>query len=73
MTAPPASSTSSCVLPLGTVSVIFAGIGRRSPKMTGRISPVRAGKLHFRLASIGAVEQFFPMYVLGPALRGDVR
>ncbi|MCJ2025801.1 MULTISPECIES: cytochrome c oxidase subunit I [unclassified Methylobacterium] len=55
------------VLSLGAVFVIFAGVYYWFPKMTGRIIPEWAGKLHFWLAFIGANILFFPMHFLGLA------
>ncbi|MCJ2063915.1 cytochrome c oxidase subunit I [Methylobacterium sp. J-088] len=55
------------VLSLGAVFVIFAGVYYWFPKMTGRIIPEWAGKLHFWLAFIGANVLFFPMHFLGLA------
>ncbi|MCJ2015452.1 cytochrome c oxidase subunit I [Methylobacterium sp. J-076] len=55
------------VLSLGAVFIIFAGIYYWFPKMTGRIIPEWAGKLHFWLAFIGANVLFFPMHFLGLA------
>ncbi len=55
------------VLSLGAVFIIFAGIYYWFPKMTGRIIPEWAGKLHFWLAFIGANILFFPMHFLGLA------
>ncbi|WP_204268990.1 cbb3-type cytochrome c oxidase subunit I, partial [Klebsiella aerogenes] len=50
------------VLSLGAVFIIFAGVYYWFPKMTGRIIPEWAGKLHFWLAFIGANVLFFPMH-----------
>ncbi|MBE7243576.1 MAG: cbb3-type cytochrome c oxidase subunit I, partial [Actinomycetospora chiangmaiensis] len=47
--------------------IIFAGVYYWFPKMTGRIIPEWAGKLHFWLAFIGANVLFFPMHFLGLA------
>ncbi|MEL6063073.1 MULTISPECIES: cytochrome c oxidase subunit I [unclassified Methylobacterium] len=55
------------VLSLGAVFIIFAGVYYWFPKMTGRIIPEWAGKLHFWLAFIGANILFFPMHFLGLA------
>ena len=55
------------VLSLGAVFIIFAGVYYWFPKMTGRIIPEWAGKLHFWLAFIGANVLFFPMHFLGLA------
>ena len=55
------------VLSLGAVFIIFAGVYYWFPKMSGRIIPEWAGKLHFWLAFIGANVLFFPMHFLGLA------
>jgi cytochrome c oxidase subunit 1 len=55
------------VLSLGAVFMIFGGVYYWFPKMTGRVIPEWAGKLHFWLAFIGANVLFFPMHFLGLA------
>ncbi|MEE3360811.1 MAG: cytochrome c oxidase subunit I [Pseudomonadota bacterium] len=53
------------VMSLGAVFAIFAGIYFYLPKMTGRMYPEWAGKLHFWAFFIGANLTFFPQHFLG--------
>ena len=53
------------VMSLGAVFCIFAGIYFYFPKMTGRMYPEWAGKLHFWTMFIGANITFFPQHFLG--------
>ncbi len=53
------------VMSLGAVFAIFAGIYFYFPKMTGRMYPEWAGKLHFWAMFIGANVTFFPQHFLG--------
>ncbi|APX11129.1 cytochrome c oxidase subunit I [Tateyamaria omphalii] len=53
------------VMSLGAVFAIFAGIYFYFPKMTGRMYPEWAGKLHFWTMFIGANITFFPQHFLG--------
>ena len=53
------------VMSLGAVFCIFAGIYFYLPKMTGRMYPEWAGKLHFWAMFIGANITFFPQHFLG--------
>jgi len=53
------------VMSLGAVFCIFAGIYFYFPKMTGRMYPEWAGKLHFWTMFIGANLTFFPQHFLG--------
>jgi len=53
------------VMSLGAVFAIFAGIYFYLPKMTGRMYPEWAGKLHFWAMFIGANLTFFPQHFLG--------
>ncbi|GGB18723.1 cytochrome c oxidase subunit I [Allosediminivita pacifica] len=53
------------VMSLGAVFAIFAGIYFYFPKMTGRMIPERAGKIHFWMMFIGANLTFFPQHFLG--------
>ena len=53
------------VMSLGAVFTIFAGIYFYLPKMTGRMYPEWAGKLHFWAMFIGANLTFFPQHFLG--------
>ena len=53
------------VMSLGAVFTIFAGIYFYFPKMTGRIIPEWAGKIHFWTMFIGANLTFFPQHFLG--------
>ncbi len=53
------------VMSLGAVFSIFAGIYFYFPKMTGRMYPEWAGKLHFWTMFIGANITFFPQHFLG--------
>ena len=53
------------VMSLGAVFGIFAGIYFYMPKMSGRMFPEWAGKLHFWTMFIGANLTFFPQHFLG--------
>jgi cytochrome c oxidase subunit 1 len=53
------------VMSLGAVFCIFAGVYFYFPKMTGRMYPEWAGKLHFWMMFIGANITFFPQHFLG--------
>ena len=53
------------VMSLGAVFAIFAGVYFYFPKMTGRMYPEWAGKLHFWAMFIGANLTFFPQHFLG--------
>ncbi|WP_299297483.1 cytochrome c oxidase subunit I [uncultured Tateyamaria sp.] len=53
------------VMSLGAVFAIFAGVYFYFPKMTGRMYPEWAGKLHFWAMFIGANITFFPQHFLG--------
>ena len=53
------------VMSLGAVFAIFAGIYFYFPKMTGRMYPEWAGKVHFWAMFIGANLTFFPQHFLG--------
>ncbi len=53
------------VMSLGAVFGIFAGVYFYFPKMTGRMYPEWAGKLHFWAMFIGANLTFFPQHFLG--------
>ncbi len=53
------------VMSLGAVFAIFAGIYFYLPKMSGRMYPEWAGKLHFWAMFIGANLTFFPQHFLG--------
>ena len=53
------------VMSLGAVFAIFAGVYFYFPKMTGRMYPEWAGKLHFWMMFIGANITFFPQHFLG--------
>jgi len=53
------------VMSLGAVFAIFAGIYFYFPKMTGKMYPEWAGKLHFWTMFIGANITFFPQHFLG--------
>jgi cytochrome c oxidase subunit 1 len=53
------------VMSLGAVFSIFAGIYFYLPKMSGRLYPEWAGKLHFWAMFIGANLTFFPQHFLG--------
>ena len=55
------------VLSLGAVFSIFAGFYYWFPKMTGRMFPEWAGKVHFWTTFIGVNTTFFPMHFLGLA------
>ncbi|MGR3493925.1 cytochrome c oxidase subunit I [Citreimonas sp.] len=53
------------VMSLGAVFAIFAGIYFYLPKMSGRMYPEWAGKVHFWAFFIGANLTFFPQHFLG--------
>ncbi len=53
------------VMSIGAVFGIFAGIYFYFPKMTGKMYPEWAGKLHFWLFFIGVNVTFFPQHFLG--------
>jgi cytochrome c oxidase subunit 1 len=53
------------VMSLGAVFAIFAGVYFYFPKMTGKMYPEWAGKLHFWAMFIGANLTFFPQHFLG--------
>ncbi len=53
------------VMSLGAVFGIFAGIYFYFPKMTGKMYPEWAGKLHFWAMFIGSNLTFFPQHFLG--------
>jgi cytochrome c oxidase subunit 1 len=53
------------VMSLGAVFCIFAGIYFYLPKMSGKMYPEWAGKLHFWMMFIGANITFFPQHFLG--------
>ncbi|ANT62065.1 MULTISPECIES: cytochrome c oxidase subunit I [Roseobacteraceae] len=53
------------VMSLGAVFAIFAGIYFYFPKMTGKMYPEWAGKLHFYVMFVGANLTFFPQHFLG--------
>ena len=53
------------VMSLGAVFAIFAGIYFYLPKMSGRMYPEWAGKLHFWAMFIGSNLTFFPQHFLG--------
>ncbi|MCR9127540.1 MAG: cytochrome c oxidase subunit I [Rhodobacteraceae bacterium] len=53
------------VMSLGAVFAIFAGVYFYLPKMTGRMYPEWAGKLHFWAMFIGSNLTFFPQHFLG--------
>ncbi len=53
------------VMSLGAVFAIFAGIYFYLPKMSGRMYPEWAAKLHFWAMFIGANVTFFPQHFLG--------
>ena len=53
------------VMSLGAVFTIFAGIYFYFPKMTGKVIPEWAGKLHFWTMFIGSNLTFFPQHFLG--------
>ncbi len=53
------------VMSLGAVFAIFAGVYFYLPKMSGRMYPEWAGKLHFWAMFIGANITFFPQHFLG--------
>jgi cytochrome c oxidase subunit 1 len=53
------------VMSLGAVFAIFAGIYFYLPKMSGRMYPEWAGKLHFWMMFVGANITFFPQHFLG--------
>ena len=53
------------VMSLGAVFTIFAGIYFYFPKITGKVIPEWAGKLHFWTMFIGSNLTFFPQHFLG--------
>ncbi len=53
------------VMSLGAVFGIFAGIYFYMPKMSGRMMPEWAGKVHFWAMFVGANITFFPQHFLG--------
>ena len=53
------------VMSLGAVFTIFAGIYFYFPKMTGKMIPEWAGKIHFWAMFIGSNITFFPQHFLG--------
>ncbi len=53
------------VMSLGAVFGIFAGIYFYLPKMSGKMMPEWAGKIHFWAMFIGANITFFPQHFLG--------
>ena len=53
------------VMSLGAIFAIFAGIYFYLPKMSGRMYPEWAGKVHFFTMFIGANITFFPQHFLG--------
>jgi cytochrome c oxidase subunit 1 len=53
------------VMSLGAVFAIFAGVYFYFPKMTGKMYPEWAGKLHFWAMFIGSNLTFFPQHFLG--------
>jgi len=53
------------VMSLGAVFAIFAGVYFYLPKMSGRMYPEWAGKLHFWVMFIGSNLTFFPQHFLG--------
>ncbi|MCY4150830.1 MAG: cytochrome c oxidase subunit I [Aestuariivita sp.] len=53
------------VMSLGAVFAIFAGLYFYLPKITGRMYPEWAGKLHFWSMFIGSNVAFFPQHFLG--------
>jgi len=53
------------VMSLGAVFAIFAGIYFYFPKMSGKMLPEWAGKLHFWTMFIGSNITFFPQHFLG--------
>jgi len=53
------------VMSLGAVFGIFAGIYFYMPKMSGRMMPEWAGKVHFWTMFVGANITFFPQHFLG--------
>ena len=53
------------VMSLGAVFAIFAGVYFYFPKMTGKMYPEWAGKLHFYAMFIGTNLTFFPQHFLG--------
>jgi len=55
------------VLSLGATYAIFAGFYYWFPRMTGRLFPEWAGRLHFWCFFIGTNVLFFPMHFLGLA------
>jgi cytochrome c oxidase subunit I len=53
------------VMSLGAVFAIFAGVYFYFPKITGKMYPEWAAKLHFYMMFIGANLTFFPQHFLG--------
>ena len=53
------------VMSLGAAFAIFAGTYFYLPKMTGRMYPEWAGKLHFWMFFVGTNVTFFPQHFLG--------
>ena len=53
------------VMSLGAVFAIFAGVYFYLPKMSGRMYPEWAGKLHFWVMFVGSNLTFFPQHFLG--------
>ncbi|MFQ1699847.1 cytochrome c oxidase subunit 1 [Loktanella agnita] len=53
------------VMSLGAVFAIFAGIYFYLPKMSGKMYPEWAAKLHFWMMFVGANLTFFPQHFLG--------
>jgi cytochrome c oxidase subunit 1 len=53
------------VMSLGAVFSIFAGIYFYFPKMTGKMLPEWAGRIHFAAMFIGSNLTFFPQHFLG--------
>ena len=53
------------VMSLGAIFAIFAGIYFYLPKMSGRMYPEWAGKVHFFTMFIGSNITFFPQHFLG--------
>ena len=53
------------VMSIGAAFAIFAGVYFYLPKMSGRMYPEWAGKLHFAMMFIGVNLTFFPQHFLG--------
>ncbi|MBL4811417.1 MAG: cytochrome c oxidase subunit I [Rhodobacteraceae bacterium] len=53
------------VMSLGAIFAIFAGIYFYMPKLSGKMMPEWAGKIHFWMMFIGANLTFFPQHFLG--------